>query len=111
MTSITEGRSIVACEAAAAELPEGTRQRDIADLRVAELLYIRRVQEAAQTISTMCSRIDWLRDGVVNPDRPYLTWICCDTHRSLKVEKEQLLKRAADLGETLELDYITPIGD
>lgn len=111
MTSTLGIRSIAAYEAAAAKLSEGTPERNVADLQVAELLYLQRVQEAAQTISQACSRIDWQKDGCVNPDRPYLTWTCCDTHRALKVEKERLLKLAADLGETLELDAINPIGD
>jgi len=110
MTS-TGTRSIAAYEAAAAELQQGTQDRAVADLRVEEPRYLVRVQEAAQTISLACSEIDAFVDGVVNRNRPYLTWTCCDTHRALKVEKERLLKRAAELGVELALDAITPIED
>lgn len=111
MTSTVGIRSIAAYEAVAAELQEGTEERALADLRVEELHYLRRVQEAARTISAQCSQIDGIVNGVANPDRPYLSWKCCDTHRSLKVEKERLLKHAAEIGVELTLDPIIPIGD
>lgn len=109
MTSTVGVRSIAAHKAAAAALQEGTPERAIADLQVAELEYLRRVQWAAANISAKCSQEQVVVGGVHNNERPYLSWSCCGPHRFLKAEKERLLARAKELGVELALDAQAPI--
>jgi hypothetical protein len=81
------------------------KHRKTALFHVAALEYTRRAQLLRdQGISRQCAQIEVMKDGVPNPDRPFLTWTCCPEHRVLKDERAELRSTAGEIGVELNFD-------
>lgn len=70
-------------------LPSGSRVRKIGALWLMWLRHIQRCQtEGITAAGPRCTR----HQGLVTAlDAAYPQWVCCDTHRALKEEREQIL--------------------
>lgn len=110
MSVVTGVLSIASARESAQALPSGSRERDVAELQADVLEHVREcLRLAADGTSQACSQIEAMKNGVPNPERPYLTWKCCTQHEALRSVRDGLESRAQELGIRLIYDYSRPI--
>lgn len=111
-TTHADGLISVGAERQVAEALTQEAWRRPALLRVDVLQFILDCQRLRDNgTSAACDQVMAKIDGVNNPNRPFLTWDCCDAHRALRGRRAELEKRAAELGETIEFDMTLVLTD
>lgn len=114
MTSTQESAGvhrIGEARAAAMALAEGS-ERERAFLHADVLEFVRDCQKLRDAyVSEECNKVDAVVDGVINRQRPFLTWDCCDAHRGLRGRRSELNARAESLGVKIEFDMLLVVRD